>query len=264
MRAQLHDATSRTHGTRLAARSPAMQLNQASSNELLVPIPVAELIADLTDQPRERLWRRGTQAIGDTELIALVLGTGVRDHPVLAVAAELVKSVGGVAALSRASPHELAQVTGVGMARAARLAAAFELGRRAVEVVHQRRALGSAEDVYRCVATRLSGLSQEVFLAIGLDVHSRLIDLVEVARGSVAHVEVHPREVFRPLVRMAAAGGVLVHNHPAGDPAPSREDREVTRQMREAGRILGIPIIDHVVVGHRSFRSLAEWMGTNF
>jgi len=241
-----------------------MQTSDSSSSELLIPIPIADLLADLTDKPRERLWRCGTPSISDTELIALVLGTGVRDHPVLEVAADLVTSVGGVAALSRASPHELAQITGVGMARAARLAAAFELGRRAVEVVHHRRTLGSAEDVYRCVASRLAGLSQEVFIAIGVDVRGRLIDIVEVARGSVAHVEVHPREVFRPLVRMAAAGGVAVHNHPAGDLTPSQEDRELTRQLREAGRVLGIPIIDHIIVGDRSFRSLAEWMGTDF
>ena len=245
-----------------------MQTSDSSSSELLIPIPITDpivdLLADLTDKPRERLWRCGTPSISDTELIALVLGTGVRDHPVLAVAADLVTSVGGVAALSRASAHELAQITGVGMARAARLAAAFELGRRAVEVVHHRRTLGSAEDVYRCVASRLAGLSQEVFIAIGVDVRGRLIDIVEVARGSVAHVEVHPREVFRPLVRMAAAGGVAVHNHPAGDLTPSQEDRELTRQLREAGRVLGIPIIDHIIVGDRAFRSLAEWMGTDF
>jgi DNA repair protein RadC len=240
-----------------------MQATMEIPNEPL-PIPVAQLIADITDKPRERLLRCGSQSISDTELIALVLGTGVRDHPVLAVAADLVKSVGGVAALSRASPHELAQITGVGTARAARLAAAFELGRRAVEVAHYRRTLGSAEDVYRCVATRLAGVSQEVFIAIGLDVRSRVLDIVEVARGSLAHVEAHPREVFRPLVRMAAAVGVLVHNHPSGDPTPSRQDRELTRQMREVGNILGIPIIDHVVVGDRSFRSIAEWMGTDF
>jgi DNA repair protein RadC len=250
------------HG--LLVRTPAMHVIEAISNELLVPFPVAQLIADITDKPRERLWRCGAQSIGDAELIALVLGTGVRDHPVLAVAADLVQSVGGVAALSRASPHELAQITGVGMARAARLAAAFELGRRAVAVVHHRKVLGSAEDVYRCVAPRLAGLSQEVFLAIGVDVRNGLLDIVEVARGSVAHVEVHPREVFRPLIRMAAAGGVLVHNHPSGDPAPSSNDRELTRHLREVGRLLGIPIIDHVVVGDRSFRSIAEWMGTEF
>ena len=237
-----------------------MHTFEASSHELFVPSPVAQLIADLTDKPRERLWRCGAQSIGDAELLALVLGTGVRDHPVLAVAAELVRSVGGVAALARASPHELAQVTGIGMARAARVAAAFELGRRAVAVVHHRKLLGSAEDVYRCVAPRLAGLSQEVFLAIGIDARNGLLDIVEVGRGSVAHVEVHPREVFRPLIRMAAAGGVLVHNHPSGDPTPSQADRELTLRLREVGQLLAIPIVDHVVIGDRSFRSIAEYL----
>ena len=228
------------------------------------PFLISELLTELTDRPRERLWRCGAQAIGDAELIAHILGTGVRDHPVLEVATELVRAVGGVAALARASPHELAQVMGVGMARAARIAAAFELGRRAVDLVHHRRTIGRAGDIYRCVATRLAGLSQEVFLAVGVDVRNGLLDVVEVARGSLAHVEVHPREVFRPLVRMAAAGGVLVHNHPSGDPTPSREDCALTLRMREAGRVVGIPIIDHVVVGDRCYRSVAEWMGTDF
>jgi DNA repair protein RadC len=188
----------------------------------------------------------------------------VRDRPVLAVAAELIQTIGGVAALSRASPHELAQVLGVGAARAARIAAAFELGRRAVELVHHRRQLGTAEDVYRCIAPRLVGVRQEVVFTIGVDVRNGMLDIVEIARGSVAHVEVQPREVFRPLVRMAAAGGVLAHNHPSGDPTPSRADRELTRRMREVGRLVGIPIIDHVVIGDGAYRSIAEWLGTDF
>jgi DNA repair protein RadC len=229
----------------------------------ILEITPAPALAD-HDRPRERLWRCGTQSLGEAELLALLLGTGVRSRPVLAVASELVQAVGGVGALSRASPHELAQILGIGAARAARIAAAFELGRRAVEVTQHRKLLGHADDVYRCVAPRLAALSQEVFIAIGVDVRNGMLDIVEVARGGLAHVDVHPREVFRPLVRMSAAGGVLVHNHPSGDPTPSREDRELTQRMREAGRILGIPIIDHVVVGDRSFRSMSEWMGTEF
>ena len=241
-----------------------MHVLDAISPPVLDPIPVAELFPELVDKPRERLLRCGAHALGDAELLALLLGTGVRDHPVLEVAAELVQSIGGVAALSRASPHELSQIMGVGGARAARIAAAFELGRRAVELAHHRKTLGRAGDVYCCLAPRLAGLRQEVFFAIGVDVRNGLLDIVEIARGSIAHVEVHPREVFRPLVRMAAAGGILVHNHPSGDPTPSRADRELTRRMREVGRVLGIPIVDHVVIGDGSFRSIAEWMGTDF
>jgi DNA repair protein RadC len=242
----------------------AVDALEAISNQVVRPLAVAQLLADLSDRPRERLWRCGVQALGDVELVALVLGTGVRGRPVRELAADLVRSVGGIAPLSRASPHELAQFTGIGPARAARLAAAFEVGRRAIEVIHHRRSLGSAADVYRCVAPRLAGVSQEVFFVIGVDVRNGLLDVVEVARGSIAHVEVHPREVFRPLVRMAAAGGVLVHNHPSGDATPSREDCGLTHRMREVGRLIGIPIIDHVVIGDRSYRSIAEWLGTDF
>ncbi|MGN6107321.1 MAG: RadC family protein [Kofleriaceae bacterium] len=216
----------------------------------------------MRERPRERLWRRGTGALGDEELLALVLGTGVRGRPVLSVAAALVQVTGGVVPLSRASPRELAQIHGIGTANATRVAAAFELGRRALEFEQHRELLARPDDVFRCVAPRLAGLHQEVFIVLGVDVRNGLLDIVEVARGSVAGVEVHPREVFRPLVRMAAAGGVVVHNHPSGDPTPSIEDLELTRLLREAGRLLGIPIIDHIVVGDRSFRSIVEWMGT--
>jgi DNA repair protein RadC len=214
------------------------------------------------DRPRERLLYRGVAKVGDEELLSILLGTGVRDHPALAVAGALVKSAGGVAALSRASPRELALIKGVGAARAARIAAAFELGRRAIESEQRRTSLGRADDVFRIVHPRLAGLAQELFIVIGIDIRNGLLDVVEVSRGSVHAVEVHPREVFRPLLRMAAAAGVLVHNHPTGDPTPSREDVELTRRLRAVGEVVGIPIIDHVVVGGGSFRSIAEWMGT--
>ncbi|MBX3157601.1 MAG: DNA repair protein RadC [Deltaproteobacteria bacterium] len=219
------------------------------------------MAVDRNVRPRERLWRHGTGSVGDDELLAIVLGTGVRDHPAIEVARSLVRSAGGLALLSRSSPRELAQVLGVGAARAARVAGAFELGRRAVELVQTREIVGRPEDVFRCVAPRLAGLAQEVFLAIGVDIRNGLLDIVEVARGSVASVEVHPREVFRPLLRMAAAGGVVVHNHPSGDARPSAEDIALTRRLREIGDIVGIPIIDHVVIGERSFQSIAEWIG---
>jgi DNA repair protein RadC len=209
------------------------------------------------------MLRHGTGTIGDDELVAILLGAGVRDHPAIEVARTLVRSAGGLALLSRSSPRELAQVLGVGKARAARVAAAFELGRRAIELVQTREIVGRPEDVYRCVAPRLAGLSQEVFLAIGVDIRNGLLDIVEVARGSVASVEVHPREVFRPLLRMAAAGGVVAHNHPSGDARPSPEDIALTRRLREIGDIIGIPIIDHVVIGDHSFQSIGEWLGTD-
>ena len=209
----------------------------------------------MTERPRERMLRRGASTLGDDELLAILLDSR-------AVPTAVVDAAGGLAAVSRASPRELAQVSGIGSTRAARIAAAFELGRRAVEAEHHRTLLGRPEDVFRCVAPRLAGLQQEIFLAIGVDIRNGLLDVVEVARGTVHGVEVHPREVFRPLVRMAAAGAVVVHNHPSGDPTPSQEDIELTRRLRAVGELIGIPVVDHVVVADSGFRSVAEFLGT--
>ena len=190
------------------------------------------------------------------QLVALVLGADRADDA--RRAAELMRAAGGLAALSRSTPRELAQVAGIGAARATRIAAAFELGRRALIDATRRPSLGRPDDIHRIVAPRLAGLVQEVFIVIGLDIRNGLVDVVEVARGTVLGVEVHPREVFRPLIRMAAAGGVLVHNHPSGDPTPSTEDVELTRRLREIGQLVGIPIVDHVIVAQDRFYSLAE------
>ena len=193
--------------------------------------------------------------MSEEELISVVMG-GAR-----ASASALLAKVGGVAALSRALPRELAQVTGVGRVRAARLCAAFELGRRAAEARSRREAIVCAGDVARHLAPRVAGMQQEVFFALGLDVRNGLIDIVEVARGSVHAVEVHPREVFRPLLRMAASGAVVAHNHPTGDSRPSPEDISLTQRLREVGMLVGIPIVDHVVLAGGDFCSIAEYTG---
>jgi DNA repair protein RadC len=204
-----------------------------------------------SEAPRERLWRSGTTTLGDDDLLAILVGSR---SPVL-------ESTGGLLAASRASPRELVHVAGLGRAGAARLAAAFELGRRAIDAEQHRPTVGRPEDVHAVVKTRLAGLQQEVFLALGVDIRNGLLDVVEVARGTVNDVEVHPREVFRPLIRMAAAGAVLVHNHPSGDPTPSPHDVELTRRLRVVGDVLGIPVIDHVVIGGASYRSIGEFLG---
>src|SRR5688500_11694053 len=188
-----------------------------------LPIPIIETIdpaASPETRPRERLWLYGPSRLTDAELVAIVLGTGVRGRPAMAVASDLVASSGGLGWLGRAVPAELAAAHGVGNAQAARLAAGFELGRRVLEAP-QRPMLGSAADVWNLVRPRVAGLAQEVFVVIGIDTRNRVINDVEVARGQLTCVEVHPREVFCPLIRMAAAGAVVAHNHPSGDPTPS-------------------------------------------
>lgn len=212
-------------------------------------------------RPRERLVSDGCDRLTDLELIAVILGTGVRGKTALEVAADLLTWTGGLAPLARARPRELAQVTGVGLARAARLAAAFGLGLRAVlPRKPEPSRLVDALDVYDRVWPRLAGLSQEVFLILAIDIRNVVLEEIEVARGSLTQVEVHPREVFRPLIRIGAAGAIAVHNHPSGDPTPSLDDLALTRRLREVGELIGIPLVDHVVVAERGCRSMAEWL----
>jgi DNA repair protein RadC len=229
---------------------------------LSTPPPIHVCFELPAERPRERLLRTGTVTLGDNELVALLIGTGIRDRPALEVAGDLLRRTGGITGVARASPHELAAIRGIGTAGSTRIAAAFELGRRVVDLTHYRPSMVSPEDVYRALAPRFAGMSQELFVAVGVDVRNGLLDVVEIARGTVASVEVHPREVFRPLIRMSAAGAVLVHNHPAGDPTPSREDVELTRRLRQVGRVIGIPIVDHVIIGDRRYCSICEWLGT--
>ncbi len=205
----------------------------------------------------------GGDALSTEELLALVLGSGTRGRPADAVARELLASAGGVAALSRAAPRELLEVAGVGQARAARVAAAFYLGRRGMaQLGAQDAALLDAEGVFRRLQPRLGGLAQEVFVVLALDARHRVLAELEVARGHLTGVDVHPREVFRPLIRQAAAAAVIAHNHPSGDPSPSAQDVALTLRLQAVGELVGIPILDHVIVTTNRFVSLVEHLPT--
>jgi DNA repair protein RadC len=219
----------------------------------------------LEERPRERLLTWGGERVSDSDLIAILLGTGSRGCSAPDLALELLRSSGGLGALSRASPHELATITGIGAARAARVCAAFHLGRRAaLQVAVRQGAVMNADDVFRRLRPRITGLHQEVCFAIALDSRNAIIDEIEIARGTLTGVDVHPREVFRPLIRIAAAAAVVVHNHPSGSVEPSEADLDLTRRLRAAGDVIGIPIVDHVIVADTGYRSLAEYLGGDF
>ena len=214
------------------------------------------------DLPRERLRTVGADALSDAELLALVLRTGGAGFDALEVARELLCRFGGLRRLTQAARVELAASPGVGPVKSAALLASLEIGRR---VASQRLEVGDPiqrpEDVHRHFYLQLRGVRQECFLALLLDGRHRLINEVLVTRGTLTASLVHPREVFRSAVREAAAALVLVHNHPSGDPSPSREDREVTERLARAGEILGVRVIDHVIVaenGYHSFREAGE------
>jgi DNA repair protein RadC len=210
------------------------------------------------DRPRERLRASGVASLSSAELVALLLGTGTAGRGAADVALELLTVTGGLTALARAAPAELTEILGVGDARAARVTAAFELGRRALaETAPSGRMRGPADVAARLIP-RFHGLMQEVFVVLALDARQHIVDEIEIGRGLLDGALVHPREVFRPLIRRGAAAAVLAHNHPSGDPTPSREDIDVTRRMCEAGELLGIPIIDHIVVGDGDHTSILE------
>jgi DNA repair protein RadC len=210
-------------------------------------------------RPRERLAAVGAEHLADAELLAIVLGTGTRRLPVTEVAEGLLRAAGGLAGLSLAAELELRDQAGVGPVRAAVVLAALELGRRAAAARPARgQRLAGASDVWTYFRARLAPLRVEEFWAVALDVRHRVQGELCVARGSLTGVEVHPRDVFRPLIRAAAAAVIFCHNHPSGDPTPSRQDIELTGRLREVGELCGIPVVDHVVVGWEGYASLAE------
>ena len=210
------------------------------------------------ERPRERLRSVGVRNLLMAELLTLVIGSGGAGAPASVVARRIRERFGSLRALATADVAALERIEGVGPATASRLAAALELGRRAAaEESPPERPVRGPEDVYRRMGPRLRDVAQEEFHALLLDTRHRVVREVLVTRGILDASLIHPREVFRVAVGESAAGVILVHNHPSGDPAPSPEDRAITRQLADAGRALGIPVLDHVVIGRGRYASLA-------
>jgi DNA repair protein RadC len=211
-----------------------------------------------TDRPRERLWALGPPALTATELVAVILGTGSGGRSALDIAACLLEvSEGSLRRLAQRPRAELLRAEGIGPTKAARLLAGLELGARlAREERPPLHRVREPEDVVRLFGGRLRDLQVEEFHLLALDSQSQVLREVLITRGLLNSSLVHPREVFRPAIAEAAAGIIVVHNHPSGDPTPSAEDRTVTHQLAEAGRLLDLPLYDHVVIAgdrHLSF-----------
>ena len=210
-------------------------------------------------RPRERMLADGAAALSTAELLAVLLRTGSPARSALAVATDLLCAQGSLERLAAASPRELCRTAGVGEVKALHLLAAFELGRRLGALpARARPAVRTPADAAALVMPDLRFQETERFWVLLLNTKNEVLDRIEVSRGGLASSPVHPREVFKPAVRHSAAGVILVHNHPSGDPSPSQADLAITARLGRAGGLMGIPIIDHIIVGDGRFVSLRE------
>ncbi|MBX7193811.1 MAG: DNA repair protein RadC [Sandaracinaceae bacterium] len=210
------------------------------------------------DGPRERLVRSGAQHLGDDDLLAVLLGTGCAAEPVQQLASRLLEEHAGLAGLALAGAPSLARTRGIGATKAARIAAAIELGRRAAHVVPPPTRIRSAEDVDALLRPRLAHLEAEHFVALALDARHRVIRELWISKGTMTACLVSVADVYRQVLREAAPAVLFVHNHPSGETEPSHDDLHLTRRLVEAADLLGLRVVDHVIVAREGFRSLRD------
>lgn len=218
-------------------------------------------IADLheSDRPRERLASLGPQALTNAELIAILLRVGVPGENAVEVGQRLLQKFGGLRGLHRAPLNELTDQHGIGEAKAAQIKAAIELGRRlTLESPDERPAINSPADAASLVMYEMSALEQEHLRVILLDRRNRVLETLEVYKGSVNSSQVRVGELFKDAIRTNASAIIVVHNHPSGDPTPSPDDVAVTRAIVQAGKLLDVDVIDHLVIGQGKWVSLKE------
>jgi len=211
------------------------------------------------DRPREKLWHHGAAALGDNELVALVLGHGNSRSDALTVANELLSARGGLHGLARSTPDELARIAGIGRAKAAQVLAAVEAGRRTLsEAPTARLRLRSPRDAATYLMPGFGGGASERFGVVLLDSKHRVLRTSVIAVGTLNSTVVEPRDVFREAMLGSAAAVVAFHNHPSGDPTPSPDDVELTRRLAAAGSLIGIDLVDHLILGDVRYCSFKE------
>jgi DNA repair protein RadC len=233
---------------------------------IMVRVTMSDLESSFTihdlpaeERPRERLKKFGSQALSSPELLALVIGRGIAGKSALVIAHELLKRFKSVKRISEATVEELSGIDGIGLAKAAQLRACFELGRRQdLEDEPSRYELTNPQSVVKAVRASIQDKAKEHFKLVLLNVRNTILDISTISIGTVNASLVHPREVFKKAIAHGASSVVLAHNHPSGNPEPSEDDVRLTQRLVEAGRLLGIEVLDHIVVTTKDFVSFKE------
>jgi len=212
----------------------------------------------VSERPRERLQKLGAEALSAQEILALILGRGIAGESVAVTAQRLLNQFGSIKGMAGASLEELAQVRGIGAAKASQIKAAFELANRldGYPESGNKPVVKTPDEVVRLVKGRLKGKKREHFLVILLDTRGQLIKISEISIGSLDSSIVHPREVFKEALSASAASVIFAHNHPSGDPEPSEDDVKLTERLANAGEVMGIDVLDHVIIGDKTYLSL--------
>lgn len=211
------------------------------------------------ERPRERFIQNGPESLSNHELLAILLRTGTKEESVLQLANRLLTNFEGLRFLKEATLDEFTEIKGIGKAKAIQVLAAVEIGRRISSLAYDDRyVIRSPEDGANYVMNDMRFLSQEHFVCLYLNTKNQVLHKKTVFIGSLNASIVHPREVFKEALRRSSASVICLHNHPSGDPAPSREDIDVTKRLAEAGKIIGIELLDHLIIGENKFVSLKE------
>lgn len=225
--------------------------NIPSSHPMIRDVPISE-------RPRERMIQHGADSLSNAELLAILLRTGTSEESVISLACRILNQVGELRGLKSITYDELVMIRGIGPAKALQIAAGLELGKRISTSIPNRPTIRSPQDVAGLMMEDLRYHSQEHFVCLYLNTKNQVIGKETVFIGSLNSSIVHPREVYKEAIRRSSASVICLHNHPSGDPTPSREDIEVTRRLLDAGKIIGIDLLDHLIIGDGRFYSLKE------
>jgi DNA repair protein RadC len=212
-----------------------------------------------SERPRERLITFGPEALSAQELLALIIGRGIPKKSVMNIAQELLARFGNIKAISQASIEALSEIKGIGLAKAAQIKACFELGKRQdLEPELKNYDIKNPQSVVKAIRASIKDKAKEHFKLILLDTRNKIIGISTISIGTLNASLVHPREIFKEAIIHNSASVVLAHNHPSGDPEPSEEDLTITKRLVDSGKILGIEVIDHIIIGKTNFSSFKE------